>query len=429
MENRGLKVLALLLALAIALTVGALLGGGIVYGLSRIESVVPSAQAQTADPGYGVVIAAVETGGPADAAGVVRGDILLEIDGQALENGQDLMRILGEQRPGAEVELAVLHGDEERRFAATLGDREDRAYLGIVPCGALELDEIEREIELTIEGSGAVIAEVISGGPAEAAGVREGDVVLAVDGQELNADKNLADVIAEYEPGDIVALEIERPGEEGPLELSVALGEHPEKGGSAYLGVRYHSLPHVEMLRGLPEGSFREFDFDDLPFELPEGEFDIPFDLPQGELQQGALVRSVDEGSPAADAGLAVGDVITGIDGEAVESPEALSKAIATLEPGQTILLNVFRPEAEIEMEMEIVLAKHPDEAGKAYLGVTVGGFYRLQRFRGGEGPLPPGEFEFPFHFELPFEHEFEFHWPPGRNECPGGPGCSDDSV
>jgi len=431
MENRNLKVLALLVALAVALTVGTFLGGGIVYGLSRLDRALPSARARTAGPGYGLVIAAVETGGPAGTAGVVRGDILLEFDGRELENSQDLVGLLGERKPGAEVELAVRHGDEVRNLAATLGDRDGRAYLGIVPCAAFESgNEIEKELELTIAGSGAVIVEVVSGGPAEAAGVREGDVVVAVDGRKLDADHDMAGVIAAYEPGDVVALEIERPGQEEPVELSVTLGEHPEKKGSAYLGVRYQSLPHVEMLKESPEGGLDEFDLEDLPFELPEGDFHfyMPPDVPQAGLQQGAIVRSVDRGSPAAGAGLSEGDVITAIDGEALESPEALSEVIAALEPGDSVSLSVFRPGAGTELEMDVILGSHPDEAGQAYLGVRVGGFFRLQRFGGDDGDLAPGR-ELPFFFRLPLDPEFEFPWPPGHLDCPGGPGCSDDTL
>jgi S1-C subfamily serine protease len=362
-------------------------------------------------------------------AGVVRGDILLELDGEIVQDTDGLLAALNDREPGDEVELAVLHGDEGRRLAATLGDRAGRAFLGIFPCGGLAV-EVEKDVELSIEGSGAVVVEVVPGGPAEAAGIQEGDVILAVDGQDLGAERDLAEIIAGYEPGEVVTLEIERPGE-GPMDVMVALGEQPEEEGGAYLGVRYQSLPHADMLRGYAPGEFREFDFEDLPFEIPEDEFhlDLPFDLPGGELQQGAIVRSVAEGSPAANAGLSVGDVITGIDGTAVEGPEALSDAVSGREPGDIISLTVFRPDSGVETEMEIALGEHPDEQGKAYLGVTVGGFFRMQRFFDGQENLPPGEFKFPFHLEEPLEHEFEFQFPPHHQECPGGPGCADDSV
>jgi serine protease Do len=208
-----------------------------------------------------------------------------------------------------------------------------------------------------------VVVEVMPGGPAEQAGLQEGDLVIAVDGQTVGLEKDLADLIAEYEPGDTVTLEIERPGEEPRAkEVTVKLGQHPEKEGAAYLGVRYSPFPRLEGLRRLP---FDEFD-------------DSPFVLPHGEIGQGLIVWRVSEDSPAA-AGLKDGDVITAVDGEPVASPQALTDAIAEREPGDKITLTVFR--GKEESEMEITLGEHPEKEGKAYLGVWVGSFFRMEHF------------------------------------------------
>jgi len=137
MNNRILKALALLAGFSLVLFVGAIVGGGIVYALTQLGDVLPVVRAQEADPGYGIVIAFVEPDGPAAEAGAARGDILLEIDSETVEDLGDLMRYLNELEPGDEVELTVLHGDDLRTLTATLGDRGDGAYLGLVPCGGL----------------------------------------------------------------------------------------------------------------------------------------------------------------------------------------------------------------------------------------------------------------------------------------------------
>jgi len=49
-------------------------------------------------------------------------------------------------------------------------------------------------------------------------------VIMAVDGQKLDAENTLADLIAGYEPGDTVTLKIERPDDEGPFEITVETG-------------------------------------------------------------------------------------------------------------------------------------------------------------------------------------------------------------
>ena len=50
------KALALMIALAVALLVGAMLGGGIIYALTQFGGAIPVARAEGADPGYGIVI-------------------------------------------------------------------------------------------------------------------------------------------------------------------------------------------------------------------------------------------------------------------------------------------------------------------------------------------------------------------------------------
>jgi S1-C subfamily serine protease len=367
------------------------------------------AKAQGIDPESGIVIASVVPESPAARAGVVRGDILLEMGHETLERPADLERHLDELEPGDEVELKVLHGDDLRTLTATLGDRHGRPYLGLVPC-----DGLPKEIEVALARP-PVIVEVMPDGPAEQAGLQEGDIIIAVDGQAVGLEKDLADLIAEYKPGDTVTLEIERPGE-GPRarEVTVELGQHPEKEGVAYLGVRYSSFPRFEGLRELPLGELDEFEFDVSPFVLPHG-----------EIEQGLIIWRVSEDSPASAAGLKGGDVITAIDGESVASPKALTEAIAEREPGEKITLTVVRFDGEGEREIEVTLGEHPDKEGEAYLGVWVGSLFQMEHFEGDEEPHRFKFFERPFDLdELPRRFEFRWHWPPGE-DCDGCPGES----
>ena len=107
------------------------------------------------------------------------------------------------------------------------------------------------------------------------------------------------------------------------------------------------------------------------------------------------MVMSVTDGSPADDAGLQHGDLITSLDGEALDSAQELIDAIASREPGDTVLLGVLHPADQVGVDMKIQLGEHPDQAGRAYLGVTVRDVLRYQRFqrrpyRLQETPEPP---------------------------------------
>jgi len=416
-NKRVWKILAWVVALVFALVVGAAVGGGLVYALMRGGDRLPVVIAEGTDSEVGIVVASVVPGGPAAEAGVVRGDILLEIDGVALERAIDLVRYLGGAEPGDEVELVVLHGDEKRTLTATLGERLDRAYLGLALCGGWA-----GEVSVHVRGPGPLIVEVMPDSPAESAGLEVGDVILAVDGQRLGPE-DLADLIAGYAPGDAVTLLVGRPGEESG-EVTVELGQHPEDEDAAYLGVRYVPFPRLGALRG--GGPPLAFEFDDLPHDLLEGEF-----------EQGVVIRRVLDDSPASAGGLQQGDVITVIDGEAVESPQALREVIAEREPGDTIALTIYRPSDEGSREVQVTLGEDPEEEGKAYLGVQVGGFFRVRHVEGDELPRRFKFFGGPLRFMgpvegLPFdpdEFHFEFHWPPEEDLGDEWLDCLDSSV
>jgi S1-C subfamily serine protease len=403
MNGRVWKIIALVMALLTALAVGAAIGGGIVYAAARMIGRMPQVSVVGAidpeagsdsGPESGIVIVRVVPDSPAAEAGVARGDILLTVDGEQVDDLHDLWGVLEGREPGEEVELTVLHGDEERVRAATLDHRNGGSFLGLMSCGdPLGMPPLGQRIL----GLGALIIEVTPDSPAEQAGLQVGDHIAAVEGQKVDAENDLAALIATRRAGDTVTVEIARPGEES-REVTVELGEHPEEGGKAYLGVRYVPLPHIDMpgRHELPH------------FRMPRLHFDFDeehFGIGPGEVQQGAIIRQVVESSPAEAAGLHKGDVITAVDGEPVENPRALVDAVGELEPGDTLTLTVVRPEEAGEREVEVTLAEDPEDEGAAYLGVMIGGFLKL---RSEDGELPP-RMELPdrsFRFRLPFMKE-----------------------
>ena len=112
--------------------------------------------------------------------------------------------------------------------------------------------------------TGALIVEVTPDGPAEKAGLEEGDVLVAVEGKALDADHDLASLIAAYKPGDEITVEVAGLG--GRLgkdsrEVTIVLAEHPEAAGKAYLGVTFVPLSGDES--GPGGGLFRFDHFDD----------------------------------------------------------------------------------------------------------------------------------------------------------------------
>lgn len=100
------------------------------------------------------------------------------------------------------------------------------------------------------EGSmGAVVVQVTADSPAEDAGIRRGDIIIAVNGQGLSGEATLAKRVAALAPGDKATLLLVRQGRQ--RSVTVKVGRNPDlEGNVAWLGVTYQEMP----LSGLPQG-------------------------------------------------------------------------------------------------------------------------------------------------------------------------------
>lgn len=88
--------------------------------------------------------------------------------------------------------------------------------------------------------NGAVVAELVVGGPAEQAGIEPGDLIIAINGDEITPDTTLPDLIGAYAPGDEVTVTVVRMGrgEMNEEEIVVTLGANPDDESVGFLGVR-----------------------------------------------------------------------------------------------------------------------------------------------------------------------------------------------
>lgn len=369
MNKRIFLILAIVISFFVVLGVGASAGGAVAYLAlkDKPQAALAFAQAQP-DRSEAILIARVEPESPADQAGLVRGDLLIEVNQQSVKDFSAVLEILEDLKAGDVVDLIVLHGDEQRTLQATLVDRAGRPYLGIETCNCSHPGEV---IFQTPGLSGAILTQVAPGSPAEQAGLQAGDRILSIDGQELGTGKDLAEVITSHQPGDVLRLQVERSGEVGRA-VQVTLGEHPEQAGKAYLGVNF--VPRLHFPRF--DGEWKPFEqliprLEQLPFE-----FDLN-DLPEG-IEQVILVREVLPDSPAEQAGLQRRDIISAIDGQAVKDMSSFLQAIQEHQPGDPIDLTVHRLNEDQPRTIEVTLGEDPGQAGKAYLGIRVISFSKV---------------------------------------------------
>ena len=167
---------------------------------------------------------------------------------------------------------------------------------------------------------GALIARVEQRSPADRAGLREGDVVLAVDGAAVHGSTELRNRIALVEAERNVALDLLRDGRR--VQLAVKVAATADAGDEASVG--------PAQLQGASLS------------EIPPGH-------PAYGQIDGVLVTGVARGSPAASGGLRRGDIIVGLDGQAVGSVEQLTG----FQPqGRRLTVDLLRGARELRLVM-----------------------------------------------------------------------------
>lgn len=198
-----------------------------------------------------------------------------------------------------------------------------RGYLGVFIQRITP--ELARQFQLK-EPSGALVAEVIEGSPAEDAGLKAGDVITEFDGRKVQDDRHLRLMAAQMRPGSEVRIRYLREGKESTVR--VKLGELPEEGGLARAG-RTGGLR-----RGGPVDPLDGVTVDDLTPRNREM-FGIPDNI------RGALVVEVDPDSPAGQQGLRAGDVILEINRQRVTNADQAVRLSESIRDG-TVLLRVW---------------------------------------------------------------------------------------
>ena len=110
----------------ILITVAVLIASTAALGFSQSMSATRPAHSSES----GVLVISVPSGSPADRAGLARGDIILGIDGSAVNNPRDLREAISSHKQGETISLTVLHGDAQKTLSIALGKMGGSPYLG-----------------------------------------------------------------------------------------------------------------------------------------------------------------------------------------------------------------------------------------------------------------------------------------------------------
>ncbi|MFP4368046.1 MAG: Do family serine endopeptidase [Candidatus Kapaibacterium sp.] len=215
----------------------------------------------------------------------------------------------------------------------------NRGYIGV---SIQTVDEVYAKSLGLDEVKGALVQDVIEGGPADKAGIRPEDVILKVDDREISTSNELQSVIVFYKAGDDVTLTIWRDGKE--IIKKVTLQERDEQAGFLSEGETQES-EEGEPARGGP------VEFENLGFTVDQIDSDIKQEY---DVNNGVIVTAVRRYSPASERGLFRGGVITQANRTKIKSIENLKDLIDGLSKGDVLLLRVKYPDRNQIVAMEI---------------------------------------------------------------------------
>jgi serine protease Do len=179
----------------------------------------------------GVLVADVDSGGPADMAGLQPQDVLLKFGGRAVSRSREVARAIAATRAGATVELTVLRGNKLLQIDAVAGKGSPDQVVGYRvwrddPHGRLGITvenvtrEAQRQMNL-LSSKGALIIEVKPGEPADEGGVKAGDVILEFNHVPIESAASLQAVTRDLAKAGRVFLTVERQRQFLPLELDL----------------------------------------------------------------------------------------------------------------------------------------------------------------------------------------------------------------
>jgi serine protease Do len=144
----------------------------------------------------GAYVSAVTPGKPAEKAGIQPEDVILSADGRPIRDNGDLSRYISSKSPGTTVKLEVLRGKERKTISVTLdafpdettesaADERGRASLGMTLRGLTP--SIAERLEIPRGVRGVLVMDVEAGEAAEEAGLTRGDVIVSVNGQNVDS--------------------------------------------------------------------------------------------------------------------------------------------------------------------------------------------------------------------------------------------------
>jgi len=170
----------------------------------------------------GALVARVVPGSPSDQSGLKPGDVILAFNGEPLLVSNALPPMVGAVKPGETVPLKLLRDGKQLTLKVRIGELPDELAATDAPSRlplGLQAEPLTAADREAAKVEGGVGIAAVAPGPAQKAGIREGDILLTLSGQKIDSPEKLQEVVEQLPPGTSVPLLIQRNG--APLFLAL----------------------------------------------------------------------------------------------------------------------------------------------------------------------------------------------------------------
>ena len=249
-------------------------GGWLGIGIQELDSKIRGKLDIDSDI-EGILITEIYDDSPAEEAGLEEHDILVSVNGEKGKDLSDFVELIRANAPGTDVEIQVYRDGKMKTVGATLGERENtfiwkgmegleglkglEALEGLEGLKALEhivipqidigmsswgrrgrlgvyIENVSGDLAEYFEipgGEGVLVEGIVEDSPAEAAGIKAGDIIYKVDGEAICCTEELVASIAKMEADEETPVVLIRKGNEVVVQAVVAESEY-DKAMQAY---------------------------------------------------------------------------------------------------------------------------------------------------------------------------------------------------
>ena len=318
---------------------------------------------------YGILISKTIFEGPADLAGIIDGDVLMELGGDKIYTADQLTKMLSLYESGQKVKLKYYRDKKAKTINFTFGEKKKpkikkTAYMGIYLANMN--DKFKKKSDYD-KNYGIIITGVTEDAPAEKAGIKADDILMGIDGDKVFTIDQLTKMLKVYEPEQKLKTKIFRNQKEKDFTLT--------------LGAKTDYSAKIKA----------DFNFDFL--KKPDNVFVYQYKQ-ENQKWIGVLLNSIESSTKAGDgyeviieidkvindtpaekAGLKAGDIILRVDGKKIESSKLIGKLINKKDAGEKIEIEIERDGKKQKIMCEIAKRKEHEFFEKIELSIDDGDF------------------------------------------------------